>query len=291
LHLLDAYLQRLEDAHERGEARVSRAVASEGANLVPGLASGMLISDALDLIFREQERWLRPAPSELPGGSNSRIEPTRTSRPIASEEMSVLAPDLTSAGARELTDKIKSGLHQVSVLLLEAHDRRAWSALGYHSWSEYVRWEIKVSRSRAYELLDHGRVLRALASAAHLSGIPDISPYAANQVRPYLGQLVKEIRTQAAGLAEPGALDVVAEVVERFRTRLNRQERHASVGAPDRIDVGRFMAAVECLAVMPPASSVVEAMRRAALDCSPAAPTAARWLQEFVEAWSESNPR
>lgn len=267
---------------------MSRALASEGATLVPELASGMLIPDALDLVFREQERWLRPAAVELSGASSLRIDLISSPVPVESGEISAVVPDLTPVGARELTDKIKGGMHQMSLLLLEAHDRRAWSALGYQSWSEYVRCEIKVSRSRAYELLDHGRVLRALASAARVSGIPDISPYAANQVRPYLDQLVQEIRAQAAGLAEPGALDVVVEVVERFRTRLNRDERRASIAAIDQIDVGRFMAAVECLAVMPPASSVVEAMRRAALDCSRAAPTAARWLQEFVQAWSES---
>jgi len=89
------------------------------------------------------------------------------------------APPLTRTAARDLTDRIKRAATQICLLLLEAHDGRAWSSLGYRSWEAYARQEFRMSRSRSYELLDQARVLQAVRSAAEISAIPDISAYAA----------------------------------------------------------------------------------------------------------------
>lgn len=72
---------------------------------------------------------------------------------------------LDSEGARALTHRIKANLVLAYVGLLEAEAREAWSALGYSSMAAYVTVEFEVSQSRAYQILDHARVLRALESA------------------------------------------------------------------------------------------------------------------------------
>lgn len=51
------------------------------------------------------------------------------------------APSLTAAQARELTDRMKSGLTQIWEIIVVAHHGRAWFALGYASWDEYVQRE------------------------------------------------------------------------------------------------------------------------------------------------------
>src|SRR5436309_12647268 len=125
---LDECLSALEDAHERDEVLVSPALAAELGRHAPCVAAGMRIADALDLVFREQERFL---------GSGEPSEP---------DDDQAGRWQLDAAEARRLTDRIKRAAHAVSLLLLEAHERGAWRALGYRSWETYVRSEFELSR-------------------------------------------------------------------------------------------------------------------------------------------------
>src|SRR5882757_7608139 len=91
---------------------------------------------------------------------------------------------LEEADARDLTERIRNATQHVYMLLLEAHARRAWIALGYRSWERYVQSEFGISRSRSYQLLDQGRVTTIIQSTAGLSRPLDIHPYAAAQLKP-----------------------------------------------------------------------------------------------------------
>jgi hypothetical protein len=61
--------------------------------------------------------------------------------------------------ARALTDTDKRDLGHVYRNLVTLHERRGHEALGYGSWVEYCRAEFDVGQSRAYQLLDAGRVV------------------------------------------------------------------------------------------------------------------------------------
>lgn len=67
--------------------------------------------------------------------------------------------------ARTLTTFIQRTTVRLWVLVTEAHDRKAYAALGYPTWDAYVRTELKMSPSRSYQLLDTGHVMKALAKA------------------------------------------------------------------------------------------------------------------------------
>lgn len=71
-------------------------------------------------------------------------------------------PRLTREEARELTDRIKLAGHEMWLMVAEAHTRRAWTALGYSNWKDYVESELRMSESRSYQLLDTGKVIRVL---------------------------------------------------------------------------------------------------------------------------------
>src|SRR5258706_12732086 len=55
LHRLDIYLGALEGALVRGESTLSPSLAAHLVSSVQGITAGMLITDALDVIFAEQE--------------------------------------------------------------------------------------------------------------------------------------------------------------------------------------------------------------------------------------------
>jgi hypothetical protein len=254
LRALDACLQAVEDANERGETVVSPALAARLRARVPAIRPGMPTADALDCVFDRQQAAMRP-------GAGPRC--------------------ISEGEARALTERIRDGVEEVGLLLLEARRRRAWVALGYPTWERYVRAELGLSRTRSYELLYHGEVVRALRAAAGGFGIPNISPYAALQIKGHLGEVQETIRRRLRGVtSEAEAALAVRAAVEEVRRRVARPPARGA-GDPDR----RLRDAIACLARLPPPAELArrvddeEALRLAG--------QAARWLTEFARAVSE----
>lgn len=79
-------------------------------------------------------------------------------------------PPMTPDEARVITGEIRAAADLLWALLTVAHDRRAWAALGYASFGEYVRLELSISRAQAYRLLDQGRVIAELTAAVYPPG-------------------------------------------------------------------------------------------------------------------------
>src|SRR6266545_3073692 len=106
---------------------------------------------------------------------------------------------LTMAEAKHLTEEIRLVADQLWTLLLEAHERHAWKVLGYPSWDQYVAVEFEMSRSRSYQLLDQGRVIRAIADAAEVSTLVDkidIPERVARELKPDLAAVAEDIRAR-----------------------------------------------------------------------------------------------
>jgi hypothetical protein len=296
LHQLDACLEQLEEAHERGALTVPVPLALVIGRYVPAVVPGMTITQALELVMREQEPQLacgRIAPSAAPS-----VERAGSTAPVEG-----LLTEIDETDARDLTERIRAAActaNRVCSLLVEAHERRAWSALGYLTWSDYIRAEFRLSRSRSYELLDHGRVLRELEAATGLSGIPDISAYAAAQIKPYLAEVTAAIRARAAGLSPEGIARVAEQVVQEARSghvavRGHRRTpglsaQDAGVEAPRDIDISRLYDAVDTLAHMPAAASTLTVIPPGDAHRLEGLHDACHWLLDFARAWHPGGP-
>ena len=92
--------------------------------------------------------------------------------------------EMTPAGARELTDRIKAAVEDVWQLIQQAYVSRAWATLGYETWDAYCSAEFGTSRVRlpreerqevVASLRESGLSTRAIASATgmHHSTIAD----------------------------------------------------------------------------------------------------------------------
>jgi hypothetical protein len=275
LRHLDACLERLEGAHERGVMTVPVPLALAMRRYVPALAPGMAITHAMELVMREQEPHLAcsgAARSEAPGR-----EGTTTSAGPDTE--------IDERGARDLTERIRRAAntaHGLCSLLVEAHERRAWVALGYPTWSDYIRAEFRLSRSRSYELLDHGRVLRALRAATGVSGNPDISAYAAVQIKPHLAEVTEAIRTRTAGLPPEGIARVVEQIVWEVRSRHSAQRRTDRASSDIALD--RLVDALNVLASMPDVCAILKVLRTDSVQRLDPLPDALRWLTDLASA-------
>lgn len=143
------------------------------------------------------------------------------SGPVASVETGEILAAITPDQARALTDRIRDSVEATWSLLLEAHESRAWAALGYSTWAEYVSAEFDMSRSRSYQLLDQGRVVREIQGA--VSTKVDIDERAARDIKPHLDDVTDEIQERIA--EEPGAAparvrDIVGKVIDDHRDDL-----------------------------------------------------------------------
>jgi hypothetical protein len=242
----------------------------------------MPLTDALDLVFHEQEAIL----------ADPMCEPAAwTERTMSTVE------------AREITARIKAKVDGVAELILEAHDRRAWAALGYRSWERYVKAEFGFSRSRSYEMLDQARVKRALKAVAGRA-IPHVPARTAAAIRPILPKVVNTIqRRLRAEASDPDA--IVREVIRDTMSHLRRhspanagprvssgpmraltQRGHLRAAIKSRaVDLDTLVAVVDFLAEMPPALEIWRALSDKDLRRLSRLPAANHRLHELASQW------
>jgi hypothetical protein len=130
---------------------------------------------------------------------------------------------MSESEARSLTDRIKRGVVHVYELLMEAHDGKAWIALGYGSFREYVAGEFDMSRARAYQLLNQAKVVREISAA--VSTAVDIPEAAARELGPTLPALLFQIRQGLGGVPPEEAQQLVDRLVAQEREWQRRQRR------------------------------------------------------------------
>jgi hypothetical protein len=310
---------------------VTAELAARLGTSVSGLRPGMLVTEALDLVFAEQEVYLPIGLASVRVGreaagltrvAGSGCKPAQEHLSVAPP---VLAPSmqpatvavtawtkpLDEAEARELTDRIKSTTRQVCILLFEAHERRAWRLVGYDTWEQYVHSEFGFSRSRSYELVDQGRVIQAVRAAAGMSGIPDISAYAALQVKAHLSSLTHSVAERTASVPQSGMGRVVSQIVHELRARIARERASAAMhldstpdgrarnetGSPQPPPAGVvlieppnaqlncLLTAIDLLAHMPPVVEMIAAVASQGPQRFSQLEGALQWLREFTGMW------
>lgn len=132
-------------------------------------------------------------------------------------------PTISEPDADELTDRVRRAAEQTWALLVDAHDRGAWAALGHASWDDYVTVAFDPAASPAHRLLDRARVGLGLEEAdpseVHLS---------ASEAEDLVNQVVLSLEALTMGLdmvdlstlpPDAQAARVVAEAIATF-TRL-----------------------------------------------------------------------
>ena len=264
LHVLDSCLEVLEAAQAQGQRTLPDSLCERLQQHVSGVTPDLSITEAMELVFREQEHHL--------------VEPSRGRASEVSANLDSEMPTLALAErpARLLTETIKKRLHgDVSLLLFRAHNERAWAALGYRSWEVYVWREFGLSRRRSYELLDHARVITSIRVAAGMSGIPKIRPYTAMQLKSHLERICDTLRDKTSDLAPTEVESVVDELLREWKSQhvseraFNRTLRSSpasslseggssrTVQTEDRAsaagaDLGRLEEAIAYLANLPP---------------------------------------
>lgn len=169
-----------------------------------------------------------PRPKRATGGAG-RVTAT------AIIELPITAPE-----ARLLTDRIKAAAEHLWALLLEAHERQAWKALEYPSFTAYAKAEFGMGASHAYRLLDQGRVIRALEAVTHSPVGEIVSERIARDIKPHLVEVTAEIgERMERGEAWDAAVDAAIQDARKpvsylgARKRVDRPNRCVESAALD----------------------------------------------------------
>lgn len=128
---------------------------------------------------------------------------------------------LDAPAARALTERIQAAVSDVWRLLEEAHDGRAWAALGYGTWAAYVQGEFAMSKQHSYRLLDQAHVIRELETAAGESPIGDLNEHQARVIKPHLADVCERVA------ADPELAEVFVAEELRAAKEDNERERQA----------------------------------------------------------------
>lgn len=152
----------------------------------------------------------------------------------------------TEAEAREITDRIRSSVDEVWRSLGEAHERKAYKALGYGTFQEYCETELGMTARNARYLLDQAMANREIEAAAGMGNALPISGRAAKDIKPQLPEVVDEIRERIEAGEDPE--ETVRETVAKARTNGNGGRRWSkNQGRPDLI-VAKVVANLSVLA-------------------------------------------
>lgn len=148
---------------------------------------------------------------------------------------------LTETQARSLTETIRNAVDVIWALIARAHAGKAWKALGYDTWGEYVEVEFDMSRSRSYQLLNQAHVVNEIEAVVPEGTKIDISEAAARDLKGVLEDVVPQIKEATAGLDPEAASDVLDEIVTQQREKL-REERDSDYedGFEDSYSMGGF---------------------------------------------------
>ena len=148
-----------------------------------------------------------------------------------------IAKALNKEEAQALTTRIKTNVESLWQLLTEARDRRAWEALGYASWAEYVRMEFDMTRQRSHQLLNQGVVIHRLSEAAGLSTVVDAPPVAEWQTRTITPEILPQAVAEVRHAVETGTppVEAIQTTVQHFAEAHREAEREiiASDALPD----------------------------------------------------------
>ncbi len=130
-------------------------------------------------------------------------------------EATLASPPLTSDEAKEITESIKSASETLYVLIYRAHAGKAWEALGYQTFEDYVREEFDISRSRAYRLLSQASVIKEIEAAAPPGSVIRLKEKDAYQLRNMLDQILPEVEKLAQQSSEDADTNFMIEEILR----------------------------------------------------------------------------
>lgn len=125
--------------------------------------------------------------------------------------------ELSEAKARELTNAIKAAAEATYVLLARAHQGKAYKALGYATWADYVTQEFEISTQRSYQLLNLSKTIEAIEAAAPEGTEVKLTEAQARDIKRELPFITSKIAEETEDLDKDAAAEKIDQIVKDAR--------------------------------------------------------------------------
>lgn len=119
--------------------------------------------------------------------------------------------------AIEITEAIKSVSGAMLALLVQAHEGKAYRAMGYSTWAEYVRGEFDYSVQRSYQLLDQAKIISMIEEATPEGTSVKLTEAQARDIKRELPKIVERIEEETYELEPEDAEDAVNRIIAEAR--------------------------------------------------------------------------
>lgn len=127
---------------------------------------------------------------------------------------------LSVSEAEELTAAIRSTVTATYILLAEAHDKKAFKAMGYETWADYVRDEFDISPQRSYQLLDLSKTIKIIEESAPDGTEVKLTEAQARDIKRELPKITERISEETEGLSADEAGALVGEIIDDSRQQM-----------------------------------------------------------------------
>lgn len=124
---------------------------------------------------------------------------------------------MSREAAKKLTEEIRSTATATYVLVKRAYDYKAWVALGYKSWGDYVTKEFSISKSRSYQLINQAKVLDEISASVPEGTEVMITEAQARDVRDALPKITTKVKEATDGQTPEEAAQTVNAIIEDER--------------------------------------------------------------------------
>lgn len=133
---------------------------------------------------------------------------------IADDELDY---EMSEGKAREITDAIRAASAATYILLAQAHAGKAFKALGYETWADYVKAEFEISASRSYQLLDLSKAIQMIEAVTPEGTQVKLTEAQARDIKRELPKITEIIRDETEGLEADQASEAVDRIIGDIR--------------------------------------------------------------------------
>lgn len=143
---------------------------------------------------------------------------------ISPEETEIITSknelEVTKEEAMQLTNDIKSTSTALYVLLKRAHDTKAYSAMGYKTWTEYIENEFDFSRTRSYQLINQANVIEVINEA---SGVEIyLTESEARSIKKRLPEITEKLRDVKDIDNEDEAIEKTKQIIDENKREIDK---------------------------------------------------------------------
>lgn len=150
------------------------------------------------------------------------------------EQVIEVEGDMSELEAREITEAIRSAATATYILLAQAHEGKAYKALGYDTWASYVKDEFEISPQRSYQLLDLSKVIKTIEGSAPDGTEVKLTEAQARDIKRELPKITERIQEETKDMSPAEARETIDSIIDDAREDAAEQKKYDDKAAAEK---------------------------------------------------------